>query len=342
MKIYLKSFILKYFLKNKRNIYIFAVISLMVLFFISLSVGASRITAKDVLELIIGKESSKQAYNVIYYVRLPRSLAALLCGAALALSGLLLQSSLNNAMASAGTIGVNSGAGFFVVLSSVAFPGIFLMRPVTAFTGAFLTAMLVYAIAKKIDASGNVIILTGIAVTSLMSAGIDVLVTIWPESLMDRSAFYIGGFANITLNQVTYTLPFLIIGFIISLVMSTRMNALSLGDEVAASIGLSVKQCRFIIMAAASLLAASAVCIGGLIGFVGLIVPHIARALIGSSHQCLVPVVVLLGGILTLACDILARTLFSPYELPVGILLSFLGAPFFLYLLLRGKRQVIS
>jgi iron complex transport system permease protein len=311
---------------------------LVALFLLSLSLGASRIPLATVFRALTG-DASGNAVTILRYVRLPRTIAALMAGGALALSGLLLQSSLNNPLASAGTIGVNAGSGLCVVLGSLLFPGMFIARPVFAFTGAFLSAISVFAIARKLGAGRTVIILAGIALSSLLSAGTDMVVTIAPDTLMDRTSFFIGGFAHIQNNALRYTLPFFITGFAGAVALSPFLNVLALGDEVAASLGLHVALCRFCALLCAALLAASAVCIGGLLGFVGLIVPHGARLLAGTEHRLLTPLTLLGGGALVLGCDILARLLFVPYEMPVGILLAFLGAPFFLLLLLEKRRR---
>jgi iron complex transport system permease protein len=311
---------------------------LVALFVLSLALGASPIPLAAVIHALTGRADAGHAATILRYVRLPRTVAALLAGGALALCGLLLQSSLNNPLASAGTIGVNAGAGLFVVLGSLLFPGLFVARPVFAFIGALLSALSVFAIARKLGAGRSVIILAGIALSSLLAAGTDMVVTIAPDTLMDRTSFFIGGFSHIQIEALRYTLPFFAAGFAGAVTLAPFLNALALGDEVAASLGLHVALCRFCALLCAALLAACAVCIGGLLGFVGLIVPHGARLLAGTEHRRLTPLTLLGGGALVLGCDILARVLFIPYELPVGILLSFLGSPFFILLLFKQKK----
>lgn len=309
------------------------------LFLLSLSFGASRISFTDSWEWILGGQRGTSIHNIMRHIRLPRSIAAVICGASLAVSGVLLQSALNSPLASAGTIGVNSGAGLFAVISSVVLPGAFMARPAFAFAGAMITVLLVFGIANKAGASRGTIIMTGIALASLTSALTDTIVTLRPDSLLDKNSFFIGGFAHATINPVMYALPFVVAGLIGAVLLSARLNVLSLGDETAASLGLHVKLCRYLAMLCAAMLAASAVCIGGLLGFVGLIVPHGARFIVGHDHKILIPFAAVCGGSLVVGCDILARIVVKPYELPVGILLSVSGAPFFLYLVLRGKRR---
>lgn len=340
MNICLKSYILKSIKQNKIISLLILLIVSVTLLTVSLFVGASDIKAKEILSFLSGGTVSDSVKSVIIYARLPRIISSYLCGAALALSGLLLQAALNNPLASPGIIGVNSGAGFFVVLSSVIFPSVFSAKFTAAFLGAMVTALLIFGIASKTRSSRTTIVMSGIAISSLMSAGIDAVITIRPESVMDKTAFSIGGFSSVTMGPIQYAAPCIIIGLAGAYLLSSRLNILLLGDEVASSLGLNVSSCRFLTVGFAALLAASAVCIGGLISFVGLIVPHITRNIVGTDYKWLEPFTVLTGGCFLLLCDTLARVIFSPYEIPVGIILSFLGAPFFLYLLLSRKRRL--
>lgn len=315
-----------------------AVLLLIVCAVAGLFVGPAPIAPGEVVRWLFWGELS-DSYGILQHVRLPRSLAPLLCGMALAVSGVLLQSALNNPLASAGIIGINSGAGLFALLAGCLMPGVFAARNLFAFAGAMTAALLVFFVSARLGGSKSMIVMTGIAVSSLMSAGSDALITLRPDSLMDKNTFFIGGFAHVSMQQVLYAFPFLIIGMLGALLLAPHLDILLLGDEPAAALGLRVDSCRFFALLCAALLAASAVCIGGLLGFVGLMAPHAARALIGRGHRLLIPFAACLGGVLVGVCDMLARVLFRPFELPVGILLSFLGAPFFLFLLASRKRR---
>ena len=340
MSICLKSYILKSIRQNKKRALLICLISSALLLTVSLFAGASDINAKEIISFIAGNPVKNSTANIIIYARLPRIISSYLCGMALALSGLLLQAALNNPLASPGIIGVNSGAGFFVVSASVIFPSSFSVRFSAAFLGALLTAFLIFGIAKKTGGSRTSIVMSGIAISSLMSAGIDAVITINPNAVMDKAAFSMGGFSIVSMEPVKYAVPCIIIGLTGAFLLSSKLNVLLLGDEVASSLGLNVSLCRFEAMGFAAMLAASAVCIGGLISFVGLIVPHIVRNIAGSDYKWLEPFTAVIGGCFLLLCDTLARVIFYPYEIPVGIILSFLGAPFFLYLLLNKKRRL--
>lgn len=336
----LKSYIQKYIKQNKTISLIICLLITIALFVISLFVGAADITVKEIISFIRGGTTQNSVSDVILYARLPRIISSYFCGIAFAIAGLLLQVTLNNPLASPGTIGVNSGSGFFVVLSSVLFPSVFSARFVSAFLGAMLTVLLVYGIAKKTGSGRMTIVMSGIAISSLMSAGIDTIITLKPEVVIDKTSFYIGGFSTVNIELIKYAVVFIIIGLIGAFLLSSRLNVLLLGDEVASSIGMNVSLCRFLSIMCAALLSASAVCIGGLIGFVGLIVPHIVRNIFDTDYKWLVPFTAIIGGCFLLFCDTLARVIFAPYEIPVGIILSILGAPFFLYQLLNKKRRL--
>ncbi|NSW54286.1 MAG: iron ABC transporter permease [Anaerolineae bacterium] len=304
----------------------------------SMVCGASTLGARDAVQWLSG--SADASVDAIFrYIRLPRTLACLLVGSALAAAGLLLQTALNNPLASPGVIGVNAGSGLFVVAASILFPSVFWVRGLAALGGALAAALWVYALARRGGASRVTIILAGVAISSLLAAGMDAIVTLYPTAIMDRTAFFIGGFSSIYSGALLVALPFLLAGFLGAAFLAGRLDLLLLGDEVAASLGLHVERTRFLAILFAAALAAGAVSIAGLVGFVGLIVPHMVRRLTGGALRRSLPVTILLGGCLVLGCDLLARLLFAPYEVPAGILLSLIGAPFFLYLILNRRKH---
>ena len=283
-------------------------------------------------------DHSTNTYRIISYVRIPRTIAAVLVGCALSVAGAILQSVLNNSLASPSIIGVNSGAGLFFVLMAAFFPTSIYLSTIAAFVGAILAVFLVYSIAKKTGASRMAIVLSGVAVSSFIGAITDTILTLKPDTLIARAAFIIGGFSGVTMGRVAFAGIIIIIAFIIALILSYDMNVLALGDESAKSLGLNIARIRFFSLTIAAILAGSAISFAGLIGFVGLIVPHASRLLVGHDNRILIPVSALLGSIFSLLCDLLARVLFAPYEIPVGIIMSFLGGPFFIYLLMKRRR----
>lgn len=324
--------------RRRRGILFAALAGLAVLLVMSLLLGAVSIPWKDFQDVLFHRDSGRYA-QIFYYVRLPRTLAAVLTGGALALSGCILQTVLHNPMCSPGIIGVNAGAGLFMLFITALFPAYAALGPVAAFLGALGAVLSVYLIARKTGASRLAIVLSGIAVSSLFGAFTDVLLTLVPDAKVGRVDFLIGSFSGVTMNQVKFASVFILAGMAAALLFSMDLNLLSLGDSGAHSLGLPVQRARGIFLAAAALLAGGAVSLAGLVGFVGLIVPHVARALVGQDNRWLLPLSVLLGGGFCLGCDILARVLFIPYEIPVGIVMSLLGSPFFIFLILRRKRE---
>lgn len=322
------------------NITVMAFLSILFILLVgmSISIGSTKITLPDIISAMKQGDHSLNAYRIIRYVRIPRTLAAVLAGCAFSVSGVILQSVLNNSLASPNIIGVNSGAGLFTVLVAAFFPASIYLTTIAAFIGAILAVLFVYFIAHKTGASRMGIVLSGVAVSSFIGAITDTVLTLKPDTVMARTAFLIGGLSGITMDKLSFAGLIILIAFIIAFILSYDMNILMLGDETSKSLGLKVVRIRFLFLILSAVLAGSAISFAGLIGFVGLIIPHLSRVFVGYDNRILLPVSALLGSIFTLVCDLLARVLFAPYEIPVGIILSFLGGPFFIYLLIKGKR----
>lgn len=280
-------------------------------------------------------------WRVIAYVRLPRMLGGLFSGAALAVAGVLLQAVLNNAMASPNVIGVNAGAGFFALFAMVVAPTVPGAMQFASFLGALGCSMLVYLLAWRAGLSRTTLVLAGLAVSGMLTAGINTLKLLWPEIVASSPGFLTGGLSGVTMKMLGAAFPYFVVGMLLALFLTVDLNVLCLGEESATGLGLHVTRTRFLGILASALLAGAAVSFAGLLSFVGLLAPHIARRLIGTDHRILVPASALLGAAFVVICDIAARLLFAPFELPVGILLSLIGGPFFLSLLLHRKRRRI-
>lgn len=328
--------------RNNRRIVILIVAVLLLLLFFVLNIcfGAVNIGINELLDVLLLKDYDSKAFRIIRYVRFPRTVAAVLAGSALAVSGAITQTVLNNALASPRVIGVNSGAGLFIMICMVAFPNSYSLLPLAAFLGALLTALLVYFIANQTGASRITIILVGTAISSIFTALIDTLNTLNPDAMVNASAFMIGGLAGVSENSINFAKWYILIGIIAAWLLSFDMNILQLGDETAASVGLNIKRVKFMLLTIAALLAGAAVSFVGLIGFVGLIVPHGVRFIIGEDNRFLIPACAVFGAGFVLICDLGARLLFAPFELPLGILMSFLGGPIFLYLVLKKRGRL--
>jgi iron complex transport system permease protein len=254
----------------------------------------------------------------------------------LGLSGTILQGIMKNPLASPNIIGVNAGAGLGGISIMILLPSHFHLVSLAAFCGALSSSLIIYGLSRKQgEAQPFRIILSGIALSSFLGAGVQSLLTFFPDHVHSVLGFMVGGMSAMTWIHVNLLWPYAIFGLVTSFLMANRLNILLLGDDSARSLGLSVEKNRLIFIVLASLMAASAVSVVGLLGFVGLLAPHITRLFVGSDHRILFPATALFGSSLLMGCDTLARTFLNPVEIPVGIIMAFLGAPFFLFLLRR-------
>ena len=304
---------------------------------LSLLLGSTRLSIAEILDIIKNGSSGSAGERILLYVRLPRTVACLVCGAALAVSGTVIQAVLNNRLASPSIIGVNSGAGLAVTvcIASGLYGGWALSA--FAFLGAFLAVLLVSGGARRWGASRGTVILLGVALNSLLGAFSDTIVTLIPTVGVMSNDFKIGDFSAVTLPLISPALIIVSITLVVLLTLTNQLDILTLGDDTAKSLGLNTRLLRTLFLLLAALLAGCAVSIAGLLSFVGLIVPHAVRRMVGSAHRHLLPLCALFGSGFVCLCDTIARTAFAPYEIPVGIIMAFLGAPFFVFILIRGK-----
>ena len=309
---------------------IFAVIA-------GISFGSVMIAPEDIIAALGKKNAGSTAYLLITTVRIPRVLGGLFAGIGLASSGVILQSVMNNSLASPNTIGVNSGSGFFVMLSMLLFPANTALTPFFAFLGALLTTISIFLLASLSDSSRTTIILAGITISSFLNAGINTIKLLNTDLTINMTSFLIGSLSGLTMSKLVLPCTCILLAFFLSLFFAKPLNILGLGDDIARSLGLRVGLTRFLLLTLSSILAGCVVSYAGLLSFIGLIVPHICRHLFGNDVRFLLPCSALLGASFVIFCDLLGRVLFSPFELPAGIIMSFIGGPFFLYLLLKKK-----
>lgn len=276
---------------------------------------------------------------ILLDIRLPRVLAGALAGIGLSTAGVLLQTVTANELASPNIIGINSGAGLAVILLLTLAPKAGGLLPLGAFFGAFGASLVILAAGNALGSSRSGILLIGIAITTLLNAAISFLSLLDEGILAQYNHFTVGSLRGLRLRDLL--LPGILIfgGFLGAMALSGRLSVLSLGDATASALGVRVRGLRIAALGCAAACAAAVVSFAGLLGFVGLVVPHIGRALVGERPGKLLPVSALAGGILVILADLLGRTLFAPSELPVGILMSLIGAPYFLFLLIRRKRH---
>ncbi|MGE5578132.1 MAG: FecCD family ABC transporter permease [Syntrophothermus sp.] len=274
-------------------------------------------------------------------VRLPRVILAAVVGTALAAAGVVFQGLFRNPMADPYVVGVSAGAALgatvAISLRLNAQAGIYAV-PFLAFIGALLTSQLVYLLAKvgnKVSVTS--LLLAGIAVGSFLSAVVSLLMVLKNDGLQEIVFWMMGGFSARSWQHVYMALPYVLAGLAVIFAFRREMNLLLLGEETAQQLGVNVHRLQVVLLAAGSLVAAAAVSVSGIVGFVGLIVPHVMRLLVGADHRLLLPAAALAGGLFLLAADTLARIVLAPLEVPVGILTALTGAPFFLYLLRRSR-----
>lgn len=325
-------------LRDKKSFKIGIMILLLVLcivgFFYGNIKGTMEVSIKRIIQVIKINDNSPQR-NVIWNIRLPRMILSLLVGANLAVSGAILQGVMKNPLADPGIIGISSGAGLFGIAVIVVFPHLQGMITIFAFIGAMLAAIIIYSLAWKGGVQPIRIVLAGVAVSALFGAGISAMLVFYSDRVHGALAFMSGSLSAKSWPEVLTILPYSLIGILIAIIFSEKMNILILGDDVARSLGLEVEKTRLGFTALASLLAASAVSVVGLLGFIGLIVPHSIRLILGNDYKIMIPASALLGGALLSFSDTFSRTILSPIEIPVGIIMAAIGAPFFLYLLRR-------
>ena len=301
----------------------------------SMQIGAVKVPASRILSLLCHPEPQSTDWLILFHVRLPRILLGAMVGACLAVSGAILQSIMRNPLASPGIIGVSSGAGLAGILIMLVLPQFSLLFIPVAFCGAMATAAIVYILAWKHGASPVRIILAGVAVSALLGALSNAILLYHAEQAGSVLNFSVGSLATRSWPQIRQVALYMAIGLAGALLLSRQLNVLALGDDLAGGLGLSVEKTRFVLLALAALLAASAVSVAGLLGFVGLMSPHIVRMLLGADNRFVIPASALFGALLVVVCDTLGRIVIAPSELPVGLLMALLGAPFFLWLLRR-------
>ena len=310
----------------------FAVLACLAAVF-SIMKGSVEIPLEEILGAMAGEQGTHA--QILMNIRLPRTIVALLVGVNLALSGAILQAVMKNPLADPHIIGISSGAGLTGILVMLLLPEYGALVTPAAFVGALGAAVLIYILAWKNGIRPVRIILAGVAVSAFLGAGISALMIIYSDRVHSALLFMVGGLSARSWPHVAMLWPYALIGTCLALLGARHLNILQLGDEMARGLGLRVELTRIVMTAIAALLAASSVSVVGLLGFVGLIVPHAARLMLGTDYRFLLPGAALLGAAVLTASDTVARVAFAPVELPVGILMAALGAPFFLFLLRR-------
>lgn len=317
--------------------FVLTVVGLFVLFIFAVNTGSLKVTPSDLFSGLFIEYNPDVA--TIYDLRFPRIFIAMLGGAATAVSGVLLQAVMKNPLADPGIIGVSSGASLVAVIVTAFFPSLFFLTPMLAFIGGLIAFMLVYSLSWKGGLSPLRIILVGVAVNALCTGLMSAF-----NSATGSSYTGVASIVNANITQKTWddfqTLAvYVVIGLVASFFVTNQCNLLSLEDKTARSLGMNVTRSRIVISVIAVLLASISTAVVGAISFLGLIVPHIARLLVGSNHKVLVPYSILLGAFTLLLADTIGRTVASPYEISAAVVMSVIGGPFFIFLLRRSKQN---
>lgn len=321
---------------RKSGVVIALLIALVSAFVAALAFGAVGISFSDVVSALFGGDVEPTTRKIVVDLRLPRAIEAVLVGAGLGVAGAMLQGALNNQLASPDIVGVTGGAGFGAVIILVLFPTHAALLPLGALATGLLAAALVFSFAWSGTNRGSIakLILAGIAIGALFTAGTTAILTAYPDRVSSVLFFIAGGLTSSGWHDLNAVLPYFVVGFLGAVVMIRPLDRLTLGDEVAASLGSRPQLIRLGAGVTAALLAAAAASLAGLLGFLGLVVPHFVRMASGTSnHSYVIPVSALAGATLLLLGDTLARIAAAPIELPVGPFMVVLGVPVFLYLL---------
>jgi iron complex transport system permease protein len=311
--------------------FVLTAVGLFILFIFAVNTGSLKVTPSELFSGLF--------IETIYDLRFPRIFIAMLGGAATAVSGVLLQAVMKNPLADPGIIGVSSGASLVAVIVTAFFPSLFFLTPMLAFIGGLIAFMLVYSLSWNGGLSPLRIILVGVAVNALCTGLMSAF-----NSATGSSYTGVASIVNANITQKTWddfqTLAvYVVIGLIASFFVTNQCNLLSLEDKTARSLGMNVTRSRIVISVIAVLLASISTAVVGAISFLGLIVPHIARLLVGSNHKVLVPYSILLGAFTLLLADTIGRTVASPYEISAAVVMSVIGGPFFIFLLRRSKQN---
>lgn len=303
---------------------------------LSLCLGNISFTPAEVAAALF-RQSGDVNVNIIKHARIPRTLACLLSGAALAVSGAVLQNVLANKLASPSIIGVNAGAGFGVTICC-AFGRLYGWAvSVSAFFGSLVTVLLISAFSRKTGASKTTVILSGVALNSILNAFSESVAVLRPDVAVLTTEFRVGGFSAVSAQRLLPASVLILSALTLLFTLFNELDVLTLGDDTAQSVGLPAHGFRLLFLILAALLAGSAVSFAGLLGFIGLIVPHFVRKIAGNESRQLLTLCAINGAAFVTLCDLIARKLFMPYELPVGILMAVIGGPAFVFLLLRTR-----
>lgn len=321
------------------------IVVVIVIGLVAAAIGPAGISLKELWEVIVGGENVNPIYHAIFWkVRLPRVILSFLVGSALATAGVILQGLIRNPMADPYIVGTSAGAGFGATLAivlnwNISFLGLSTV-PLFAFAGAVVTVFIVYQLARQGTKVPVVnFLLAGLAVGFVLSAMTSILMVIGIKDYYKIVYWTMGSLAKGSWTEVNVIWPYLLLGFGVAIYLGRDLNLALMGEETAHNMGVHVERMKRTVLVTSALLTASAVSVSGVIGFVGLIVPHIVRMIVGPDHRRLIPAASVFGGGFLLISDTIARTVLAPTEIPVGVITALFGGPFFLYQLRKSRKN---
>lgn len=312
------------------------------LLILSIRYGANKNSNHTVMNAIFNYQSSNLDQRIIRQIRIPRVIGAAVIGSALACSGALMQSVTKNPMADSGLLGINSGAALMLTCSFIFFPKLSTQQT-TIFSvfGASLAAILVFGLSamKKAQLSPTILVLAGMAISAFFTALSEGLALI-TQLKQDLAFWHFGGISAVSWSQLATLGPWIIIGLLVTLFLTPSLNLLNLSDDSIQSLGRNINSIRLIALICVVILSGISVALVGAVAFIGLIIPHIARFLVGTDYRYVMPLTLILGANLTLCADLIARTINPPNETPFGIIISLIGVPFFIYLARKDNQRI--
>ncbi|WP_307341077.1 FecCD family ABC transporter permease [Metabacillus malikii] len=322
------------------SLFIAGIFLLLLSIILSIHFGAANLSYKDVLDAMFAFNPDNPSHVIIRELRLPRAIAAVTIGASLAVSGSIMQGMTRNPLASPSIMGVTAGASFLIAIALAIIPGISYIGLMSfSLLGAGLGAGLVFGISSL--SKGGVtpvkLALAGSAITTLLSS-LSTALGLKFNISKDISFWFVGGFSSVQPQHITFALPFILCGLVCALFLARSITTLSLGDDVAKGLGQNINLVKLFGTLVVLLLTGAAVSIAGMIGFIGLVVPHITRFLVGTDYRRIIPFSAILGGLLLIFADIIGRLVNAPFETPVGAITAIIGVPFFLYLARKEGR----
>lgn len=322
--------------KKKGSRIIYTAIVLVVMLIVAIGIGSVYISPIETIKTLFG-HGQKMSQTIVWDLRIPRVFIAALVGVNLAISGALLQAVMRNPLADPGVIGVSSGASVAVLLIMLVFPTLGNWIPVAAMLGGTIAVAIVYVLAWKNSSISPVrIILAGVAVNAIFGGVTGLLSILYSDRLPAALQWMNGSIGGKGMGDVAMLIPYSIIGWVLAIFCIRSANILALGEQVAVNLGENTNKIRILLSLVAVYLAAISVAVVGLLSFVGLVVPHMARLIVGTNHRLLIPMSMVLGALILVLADTVGRSLFAPLDIPAGIVMAMVGGPYFLYLMRKG------